>query len=104
MTPADRYYGRDGMILEKREKVRKETMKMRKELNRMAMLEPLPNGISSIIMRDGIRSLRNQHANPKTPDDVHSYRAIIKYLSKCLRCYRLSLDLSQLFLKRIKEA
>ena len=35
----------------------------------MAMLEPLPNGVSQIIMRDGIRSLRNQHANPKPPDD-----------------------------------
>jgi len=34
------------MILEKREKVRNETMKMRRELNRMAMLEPLPNGVS----------------------------------------------------------
>jgi hypothetical protein len=33
------------MILEKREKVRNENMKMRRELNRMAMLEPLPNGI-----------------------------------------------------------
>jgi len=38
----------------------------------MAMLEPLPNGVSQIIVRDGIRSLRNQHANPKPPDDAHS--------------------------------
>jgi hypothetical protein len=30
------------MILERREKVRRETMKMRRESNRMAMLEPLP--------------------------------------------------------------
>jgi len=60
------------MILEKREKVRKETMKMRRELSKMAMFEPSPNGVSRIIMRDGIRSLRNQHVNPKTPDDVQS--------------------------------
>ena len=33
-------------ILKKREKVRNETMKMRRELNRMAMLEALPNGVS----------------------------------------------------------
>jgi hypothetical protein len=46
VTPADKYYGRDRVILKKREKVRKETMKMRRELNRMAMLEPLPNSVS----------------------------------------------------------
>ena len=46
VTPADKYYGRDRGILENREKVRKETMKMRRELNRMAMLEALPNGVS----------------------------------------------------------
>jgi len=34
------------MILKKREQVRKETMKMRRELNRMAMLQALPNGVS----------------------------------------------------------
>jgi hypothetical protein len=34
------------VILKKREKVRQETMKMRRELNRMAMPEPLPNGVS----------------------------------------------------------
>jgi hypothetical protein len=32
------------MILKKRKKVRKEPMK--RGLNRMAMLEPLPNGVS----------------------------------------------------------
>ena len=32
-------------ILKKREKVRNETMNMRRELNRMAMLEALPNGV-----------------------------------------------------------
>jgi hypothetical protein len=46
VIPADKYYGRDRVILKKREKVRKETMKMRRELNQMAMLEPLPNGVS----------------------------------------------------------
>jgi hypothetical protein len=34
------------VILKKREKVRNETMKMRRGLNRMAMLEALPNGVS----------------------------------------------------------
>jgi len=46
LTPADKYDGRDQMILERREKVSGETMKMRRELNRMAMLEALPNGVS----------------------------------------------------------
>jgi len=32
--------------MNEREKVRKKTMKMTRELNRMAMLEPLPNGVS----------------------------------------------------------
>ncbi|MBE3124229.1 MAG: transposase [Acidobacteria bacterium] len=46
VTPADKYYGRDPLILEKREKVRQETIKARRELSRMAMLEALPNGVS----------------------------------------------------------
>lgn len=46
VTPADKFYGRDRMILERSEKVREETMKTRRELNRMAMLEVLPNGVS----------------------------------------------------------
>jgi transposase InsO family protein len=46
VTPADKYYGRERLILEKREKIRQETMKTRRELNRMAMLEALPNGVS----------------------------------------------------------
>jgi hypothetical protein len=69
VTPADKYYGRDLVILKKREKVRQKTMKIKRELNRLAMIEALPNGVSSIIMRDGIRSLGNQHASPKPPDD-----------------------------------
>jgi hypothetical protein len=36
----------DHVIMKKREKVRKETMRMRRELNRMEMLEPLPNSVS----------------------------------------------------------
>jgi hypothetical protein len=46
VTPADKYYGRDRVILKKRENVRAETLRMRRELNRMAMLEALPNGVS----------------------------------------------------------
>jgi hypothetical protein len=46
VVPADKYYGRDRGILKKREKVRKKTMKMRRELNHTAMLEPLPNAVS----------------------------------------------------------
>jgi hypothetical protein len=46
VAPADKYYGRDRVILEKREKVRTETIKMRRKLNRLAMLQALPNGIS----------------------------------------------------------
>ena len=46
VTPADKYYGRDRVILKRREKVRQETMKMRRALNRMPILEPLPNGVS----------------------------------------------------------
>jgi hypothetical protein len=34
------------MILKKREKFRIETVIMRRELNRTARLEPLPNGVS----------------------------------------------------------
>ena len=33
------------VILKKKEKVRKETMKMRRELSRLAMLQALPNAI-----------------------------------------------------------
>ena len=46
VTPADKYYGRDRVILKKRAKVRQETLKMRRELNRLAMLESLSNGVS----------------------------------------------------------
>jgi len=46
VTPADKYFGRDFDILKNREKVRKQTMKLRRKLNRMAVLQTLPNGIS----------------------------------------------------------
>jgi len=68
VTPADKYYGRDQMVLERREKVRRETMKMRRELNRLVMLEALPNGLSYIIMKGRTYSLRNQPSSPKRPD------------------------------------
>lgn len=38
VTPADKFYGRDKMILERREKVRRESMKMRRELYGMATI------------------------------------------------------------------
>jgi hypothetical protein len=63
MIPAEKDHGRDGINLKKREKIRR-------ELNRMAMFERLPNGVRQIIMSDGIRSLRTQPANPKPPDDA----------------------------------
>jgi len=46
VTPADKYDGRDRVVLERRKKIRKETMKIRRELNRLAILESLPNGVS----------------------------------------------------------
>ena len=69
VTPADTYYGRDRVILEKREKVRQETMKMRRELNRMAMRESLPNGFSYIIVRDGVSILGSWLPSPKPRND-----------------------------------
>jgi len=50
---ADKYYGRDHVIRKNREKVR-QSMKMRRELNRMAMPESLPNGMSRITMRKSV--------------------------------------------------
>jgi len=46
VTPADKYYGRDFDVLKNRKEVRKQTMKLRRELNRSAGLQTLPNGIS----------------------------------------------------------
>jgi hypothetical protein len=44
--PADKFYGRDHMVLERREKVRRETMRVRRNLYRLATMESLPNGVS----------------------------------------------------------
>ena len=46
LTSADKYYGRNRVILKKREKVRNETMKMMRQLDRMEVLETLPNAVS----------------------------------------------------------
>ncbi len=46
VTPADRFYGRDHIVLERRGKVRRETMRVRRELYRLATMESLPNGVS----------------------------------------------------------
>jgi putative transposase len=46
VTPADKYYGQHRVVLKKREKVRRETMMMRRQLNRWAMIEAFPNGVS----------------------------------------------------------
>jgi len=46
VTPADKFYGRDRMVLERREKVRRETMRVRRELYRLVTMESLPNGVS----------------------------------------------------------
>ena len=53
------------------EVIRKEIMKMRRQLNRLAKYKPLPNGVSKIIVGAKVRSLSNQHASTKLPDDVH---------------------------------
>jgi hypothetical protein len=46
VTPAARFYGRDHMVLERREKVRRETMRVSRELHRLATIESLSNGVS----------------------------------------------------------
>jgi hypothetical protein len=46
VTPSDKFYGRDRMVLEKSEKVRRETMRRRRELCRLATTESLPNGVT----------------------------------------------------------
>jgi hypothetical protein len=40
-------------------------------VNRMVMLEALPNNVRQNIMRPGTCSLRSQLASPKPPDDIH---------------------------------
>jgi putative transposase len=46
VTPADKYQSRDRMVLERGEKGRRDTMRMRRELYRLATLESLSSGIS----------------------------------------------------------
>jgi len=46
VTPANKYYGRDINVLKNRKKVRKQTMKLPRKLNRTAGLQTLPNSVS----------------------------------------------------------
>jgi hypothetical protein len=71
VTPADKYDGRDREVLRRREKVRRETMKMRRDLYRLATMEMLPNAISWINMRGRNCSLGNRPPSPNPFDDKH---------------------------------
>jgi len=44
--PRDKYYGRDKEILKNRMKIKNQTIRKRKKVNKMIMLESLSNGIS----------------------------------------------------------
>ena len=46
VTPSDKYYGRDKEILKNRMKIKKQTMRERRKINKMIMLESLSNGIN----------------------------------------------------------
>lgn len=46
ITPRDKYFGRDKEILKNRMKIKKQTIQERKKINKMLMLESLPNGIN----------------------------------------------------------
>ena len=46
VTPRDKYYGRDKEILKNRMKIKNQTIRERKKINKMIMLESLSNGIS----------------------------------------------------------
>ena len=46
VTPADKYNGKDFDVLKNRKKVRKQTMKLRRKLNRISELKTLSNGVS----------------------------------------------------------
>jgi len=45
VTPADKYFGRDQQILKKRKKIKNHTIRERRKINRMIMLENLSNDI-----------------------------------------------------------
>ncbi len=46
VTPSDKYFGRDKEILKKRMKIKKQTIRERKKINKMIMIESLSNGIN----------------------------------------------------------
>jgi len=46
VTPTDKYFGRDKEILKNRMKIKKQTIRERRKINKMIMLESLSNGIS----------------------------------------------------------
>jgi len=46
VTPSDKYFGRDKEILKNRMKIKKQTIRERRKINKMIMLESLSNGIN----------------------------------------------------------
>ena len=46
VTPADKYSGRDQQILQKRKKIKNQTIRERRKINRMIMIESLLNEIN----------------------------------------------------------
>jgi hypothetical protein len=43
VTPSDKYFGRDKEIMKNRMEIKKQTIRERKKINEMIMLETLPN-------------------------------------------------------------
>jgi len=46
VTPTDKYFGRDKEILKNRMKIKKQTIRERRKINKMIMLDSLSNGIN----------------------------------------------------------
>jgi hypothetical protein len=46
VTPLDKYFGMDKEILKNRMKIKKQTIQERKKINKMMIVESLPNGIN----------------------------------------------------------
>ena len=46
VTPSDKYFGKDKEILKNRMKIKKQTIRERRKINKMIMLESLSNGIN----------------------------------------------------------
>ncbi len=46
VTPRDKYFGRDKEILKNRMKIKKQTIQQRKKINKMMVVESLPNEIN----------------------------------------------------------